>query len=78
MGISSYEYKSITLGRLSFDLELNLTEISIGVVYEYNRYNIAYAGIKIPFLTLSVCWDMYPERKKPGFLLSVLSSGLKK
>lgn len=55
---NGYKYWQKTFGRLSFDFEFNLREVSVGLLYDYIRYDIAIIGIRVPFLTVSISWDM--------------------
>jgi hypothetical protein len=55
---NGYRYWQKTFGRLGFEFEFNLREASVGLFYDYIRYNIAITGIRIPFLTVSISWDM--------------------
>jgi hypothetical protein len=72
MEIKKYSNRLVvSIGKLQVHIELDLREISLGLFWGFERYQSAWFGIKIPFLTIETSWDMYDEDKAPMIMLNL-------
>lgn len=71
MKLTSYGRTAIlNFGRFNIHVERDMTEVSIGFYAHITRYDSAWIGIKIPFLTFEFSWDMFDEEKAPMMKLN--------
>jgi len=71
MKLTSYGRTAIlNFGRFNIHVERDMTEVSIGFYAHITRYDSAWIGIKIPFLTFEFSWDMFDEEHAPMMKLN--------
>ncbi len=61
----------LNFGKFNIHIERDMTEVSIGFYAHITRYDSAWIGIKIPFLTFEFSWDMYDADKAPMIMLNL-------